>query len=200
MHAFFDRDVYIKIAVCDLWAEVLQALGVTHPYRLASASVSGASRPLKRMSLDEFVRTATLQRIAQMAVNVPIVPAEWTEDAFKSPLFSDMSGIQDIDAGEAILSIVAINCPHQNKLVSGDKRFIVALRNSFPDQFSALGQSLISFERCLLAVCDAVGFETVKGRLLAARGCDHSLKLSLGSDDNADEGSFREALISFSPV
>lgn len=49
-----------------------------------------------------------------------------------------------------------------------------------------------------MAVCEAKGYEHVKERLIAAKGCDGSLKNAIGSDGQASYASFKEAMESFS--
>ncbi len=200
LHAFFDKDVFIKLACCDLWADALEALGVTHPYRLVSATPTGSKTALRRMDIPEELRVATKARLATMAVQTPVVPEAWVAAAVTTDLYNSMIATENVDTGEAELAIVAMHCEYDNKLVSGDKRFMAAMSAVFPEEFKRLRPFLISFERCLLAVCERQGFESVRERLLAARGCDRTLKLALGSDGLADFAAFSEALVSFSQV
>ena len=198
LHAFFDRDVFIKIACCDIWAETLEALGVTHPYRLASAGPNGASSVLRRrMSLDPALQDATLARIATMAAAVPLVPEEWVRAAVTDELYRRLLDTHDIESGEAQLALVALYCVQDNRLVSGDKRFMQAMADAFPGEFLRLRPALVTFERCLMAVCGLRGFDAVRERLVAARGCDRTLKIAVGADGAACYDEFRAALVSF---
>lgn len=38
LHAFFDKDVFLKLASCDLWDDALEALGVTHRHLTGGAT------------------------------------------------------------------------------------------------------------------------------------------------------------------
>lgn len=199
LHAFFDRDVFIKLACCDLWCEVLQALKVTHPYRLASATVRGAQTPLKRMNVSEEIKRAALARIENMARSVPVVPDEWLKGAMVLPLYNRMTSTAGIDSGEAGLAVVVLGCDEGSRLVTGDKRFIKAISDHFPDEFAELQPRFVSFEHCLLAVCECEGLEKIRLRLHEARECDQTLRVALGVNGDVSEESFMEALRSFMP-
>lgn len=200
LHAFFDRDVFIKLAVCDLWHETLTAFGVTHPYRLASATSKGAATPLRRWGIDDGIRERTLERLRIMAAQVPVVPEQWLSAAMTTDTFNAMNGTDNIDAGEAGLAAVALYCEHENRLVTGDKRFLTRMRTAFPSEFAKLQPRLISFEHCLLAVCETSGFDAIRDRLIAVRACDGTLSIAFGSGSQTTAASFCAALHSYDPL
>lgn len=200
LHAFFDKDVFIKLACCDLWDEALEALGVTHPYRLASATASGSKTALRRMAIDDGLRAAASERLKTMAEQVPVVPGGWVATAVTTDLYNKMTFTDGIDTGEAQIALVALHCEHDNRLVTGDKRFVTAMAGAFPGEFERLRPLVVTFERCLLAICEVKGYEHVRERLAAAKGCDGSLRSALGSDGSASYESFREAMLSFNPL
>lgn len=200
LHAFFDKDVFIKLACCDLWEETLEVLGVTHPYRLASATASGSKTALRRMAIDDDLRAAATERLKNMAEQVPVVQAGWVSAAVTTDLYNRMSFTDGIDTGEAQIALVALHCEHDNKLVTGDKRFLAAMADTFPGEFERLKPVVVTFERCLLAICEAKGYEHVKERLIAAKGCDGSLRHAVGSDGQANDESFKKAMLSFSLI
>lgn len=200
LHAFFDKDVFIKLACCDVWDEVLEGLGVTHPFRLASATALGSKTALRRMRLDDALQTATADRLEKMASYVPAVPLAWVNAAMTTDLYNRLSFADNIDTGEAALALIALHCEHDTKLVTGDKRFITSMAANFPAEFERLKPLAVTFERCLLAVCEAKGYEHVRERLLAAKGCDVALRSALGSDGRATIASFREAMLGYSPI
>lgn len=138
LHAFFDKDVFIKLACCDLWEEALEVLGVTHPYRLASATASGSKTALRRMAIDDRLRAAATERLKAMADQVPVVPEGWVAAAVTTDLYNRMSFTDGIDTGEAQIALVALHCGHDNKLVTGDKRFLKAMAGAFPGEFERL--------------------------------------------------------------
>jgi hypothetical protein len=108
-----------------------------------------------------------------------------------------MVSTEAVDSGEAQIALVALHCKHDNKLVTGDKRFLKAMAATFPGEFDRLQPLVVTFERCLLAVCQAKRYEDVRERLVAAKGCDGSLKNAVGSDGQASYESFKEAMESF---
>ncbi|BAE53236.1 hypothetical protein amb4432 [Paramagnetospirillum magneticum AMB-1] len=200
LHAFFDKDVFIKLACCDLWEEALEVLGVTHPYRLASATALGSKTALRRMAVDDALRAAVTERLQKMAEQVPVMPKGWVEAVVTTDLYNKMIFHEGIDSGEAEIALVALHCEHDNKLVTGDKRFLAAMADAFPGEFGRLKPVVVTFEHCLLAICEAKGYEHVRERLVAAKGCDGSLKNAVGSDGQAGYESFKEAMLSFTPV
>lgn len=157
LHAFFDRDVYVKLACCDIWQETLDSLGVTHPYRLASAGPRGARSTLRRRNLDEGFLAAVVSRVERMTATVPVVPAEWLLAAEIDARYLRLQDSVGIDQGEAALTLVSLRSDLENRLISGDKRFLKALAADFPDLFERLRPSLISFERCLMASAHSMG-------------------------------------------
>ncbi|CAK0750819.1 hypothetical protein CCP2SC5_1710002 [Azospirillaceae bacterium] len=106
IHAFFDRDVYLKLACCDIWQETIDVLGVTHPCRLESAGPKDAENKGERWKLDEKLQSAFLKRIKLMTKTVPVVPAEWLSAAQTDERYRMLQTVQGIDAGEAALVLV----------------------------------------------------------------------------------------------
>ncbi len=201
-HALFDRDVFLKLAFCDLWAECLDALGITHPYRLASASVRSAKIPLSRWNPPDALRTGTLQRVDALQSAVPIIPETWMAQANGHPLYNAMTapGQKGIDPNDARLAIIALSLSTKIMLVSGDKRFFRALRSDFPQEFERLHSSLICFEDCLCAIVKRIGIETIRDRLNAAKSCDGTLRNAIGSDGLATQKAFLEGMASDHPL
>ena len=102
-----------------------------------------------------------------------------------------------IDIGEALLTTVAQHVSDPNLLITGDKKFIEALRRHFPAIYAELRDRIWSFEQCLLAICDARGASYVIARVRPAAGCDKMFRSALGSGDTVDETSFTDAIRSF---
>ncbi len=132
-----------------------------------------------------------------MARDVPIVPEQWVAAAATSELFNAMIGTDDIDQGEAQLAVIAMHAEYESRLISGEKRFLAAMAKAFLEELKRLRPIFLTFEQCLLAVCELRGLEAIRERLIAAAGCDGGLKLSLGTDGQATRKVFVEAMISF---
>ena len=202
LHAFFDKDVFVKLGVRDLWEDCLEALQVNRAYRLAAASPKGCRTTLRRMNIADDLQEAAAQRLTAMAEMVPVVPTELAKDAitndlFNLMIFNLMIETDGIDAGEAELAIAALRSPFDRRLITGDKRVIRALSENFPSEFGDLLPVIVSFEACLLAICEMRTFEAIHDRLIAARDRDGTPRLALGHDCAADFKTFHAALPSY---
>lgn len=195
----FDRDVFLKLACLGLWHEAVAAAGVTAPYRLPSCSVSGSAPVLRRWLKDPAVLQAASDRLAAMVAAVPVVDDGLAAAARAAPSFAELANTDDIDAGEAVLVAVLEASEDPAVLLTGDKRFVGALRTHHPARFAALARRILSFERCLALVCQAHGTTLVVERAIPAAACDGSLRLALGVPPGTDHASFLEALASFDP-
>lgn len=199
MVGLFDRDVFLKLACVGLWDEVLAATGVTLPYRLPSCSVSGSVPVLRRWLKDPAVLQAATDRLAAIVAAVPILDDRLAAVARATPAFAEVANTEGIDAGEALLVTMLEVAESHAILLTGDKRFVAALRTRHFARFAALAGRILSFERCLALVCQAHGPALVVGRALPVAACDGSLRLALGLPPGADHASFLEALMSFDP-
>jgi magnesium chelatase family protein len=85
-----------------------------------------------------------------------------------------LNGVKGLELTKAEQDI-ALSLEIENRLITGDKRFITALQAGFPAEFDQLRPSIISFERCLLAVCRTYGFEAVRARLTGPPGSGKSM-------------------------
>jgi hypothetical protein len=200
LHAFFDRDVFYKLACCDLWKEVLTAFGVTHPYRLASAGPNGAKKMLKRKGVSDELQTETVERVGLMMEATPVVPEEWSRPINQVEIYNKIKDVPDIGSDDALQVVTSMTCPFDNILITGDKRLINKLSSNFPEIMKPLEGRIITFEACLLKICEIIGFEAIRDSLIAARECDGTLKIALGSDNKADAETFCAALRSFNPI
>lgn len=198
MIGLFDRDVFLKLACCDLWSEALSALDITEPKRLVStSSISSNMRVLKRLLPDSDL-TDIEARLSTMIAEVPIINDDLVDKAEGSEAFTRLADTDDIDAGEQLLLAILLNEPQKRVLVSGDKRCVEAFSSGFPDDFAEVRSSLISFERCLREIEKKYGFDLILQKAHAVRSCDGSLRIAFGTTPNADD--FRAALASFDPL
>ncbi|MBY5462055.1 hypothetical protein HFO85_01265 [Rhizobium leguminosarum] len=197
MIGLFDRDVFLKLCCCNLWFEAVDALGVTQPYRLAATSSARSNRKKITQMLGDVDPEETLQRTQEIVDAVPVVPDDLIDQIYESAAFQELSDIDGIDGGEQVLAAILIDDPEGRVLLSGDKRFVQAFRENLPDRWDALGDSIISFEACMLAIEDRYGFDFLVERVLPVRHCDGSLRVAVGHQPNAE--GFREAMTSFNP-
>ncbi len=197
----FDRDVCLKLAWCGLWDEVLLALEITHPYRLASCTSGESNRKVLRRQLgDGTVLEQAMSQLQDMVAATPVIPDSLTATVREDYILKDLEGIPAVDGGEALLTAIVLAAQEPTTLISGDKRFFNALRKERPQVWEAVESRLLSLERCLLAVIQVRGAAFVIERVRPVAACDSTLALALGSGPECQEASFIEALISFDPL
>ena len=111
------------------------------------------------------------------------------ESDIDQEIFIQLSSIENIDPGEAILASYAIKLIQNNKyaqIFSGDKRFIKALANvSLPIIQQSLNHRLWCLEQLVLRNIEADGFETIRDLIVPVRECDKAIKNVFGSGLNS---------------
>lgn len=197
MIGLFDRDVFLKLCCCGLWDEALVALGVTQPYRLQSTSSVRANRRKISVMMGAADSAGALALAERLVAEVPVVSDDLIDGIEVTPGFLELQDVDGIDGGEHLLTAILIHSPDGRVLLSGDKRFITAMRGELPDRWAEVGHFIISFEGCILAIIRQIGFEVIRDRLLAAKNCDGGLRLSIREE--TDVASFVEAMVSFNP-
>ena len=195
----FDRDVLLKLACCGLWNDALAATGVTRPFRLPSCTVIASDRVLRRWFPETALREAAVARLAATIMAVPAIDEGLARSCRDTQVFLDLANTDDIDAGEAQLVAMLETSADPAVLLTGDKRFIAALRRVHPARFAALSGRILSFESCVTLVCQARGVAHVVDRVRSVAACDGTLRLALGGSGGADHGAFLEALASMDP-
>jgi hypothetical protein len=128
---------------------------------------------------------------------VPVLPDGLLDQIYESAAFPELSDIEGIDGVEQVLAAILIDDPEGRVLLSGDKRFVQVFRENLPDRWDTMGESIISFEACMLAIEDRCGFDFLVERVLPVRHCDGSLRIAIGHEPNPE--SFRDAMTSFNP-
>lgn len=198
MIGLFDRDVFLKLACCDLWVEALDVLGITRPMRLASTSSTKSNAGILARWFPGAELSSIECRLTKMIAEVPIVSDELVDKAQESEAFGRLADTEDIDAGEQLLLSIVIDDHQETILITGDKRCVRAFAHWFPDDCAKIASSLISFERCLCEIEKQYGFDFIREKAHAVCGCDGSLKLAFGTIPNAND--FRAALASLDPL
>ena len=187
--------MFLKLACCDLWNDTLQVAGITHAYRLVSCSEKGSQSTIKRWFSDEIQRQTILLRISEMAAEADIVEAAMAERLANDAFRIAMANTPDLDSGEALLLALLSATDDPSVFVTGDKRCIGALRSNFPDQFARLKDRILSFERCLLMICEFRGAAYTIDRVRMGSNCDKTLHLAL-----SDPNEFEAVLRSYDPL
>ena len=196
----FDRDVFLKLACTDLWNATVTGFGMSRAVRLPSCSLDGCARSVRRWFPDEADRAAAMARIATLVNETEIFSDGMTDKAQRDAAFIEINDTPDIDAGEALLVVALQLQEDPSLLLTGDKRFIRALRKHHPVMFARIRSQLISFEGCVLKACEMDGTISVIERLKPAAACDSVIRLALGGNPVVSEQSFREALASYDPL
>ncbi len=100
-------------------------------------------------------------------------------------IFIQLSNIENIDEGEAILTTHAIKLIQNDKsaqMFTGDKRFIKALAKvNLPIIQQSLSNRLWCLEQLVLKNIEAYGFETIRDLIVPVRECDTQIKAVFGS-------------------
>lgn len=198
MIGFFDRDVFLKLACCDLWSEALESLGVTEPMRLPSTSTMSSSLRIIKRWLPAAEIAPIEKRLATMVAEVPIVSDDLIENAESAGSIERLSGHDGIDAGEQLLLGILIHEKQGKVLITGDKRCLTTFADEFAAEYETVRESLISFEMCLCEIEKKFGFTYIFNKAHGSRNCDGSLRLAFGENPNAVD--IRTALISFDPL
>jgi len=195
----FDRDVFLKLACCDLWNEALVCLGVTHPYRLASTTSATSTRKVLQRRLPASAVDDACVRAAAIVAAVPVLPLEFILMGEAWPHRSRLLAEPAIGE-DALLASIFFMMQRERVLVTGDKRFLIALRQNVPREFAAQADRIVSFEACVLAVTKRYGFAYVLTRVHRVAACDGSLVLAIGPAERPTEDEFIAALQSYDPV
>ena len=108
-----------------------------------------------------------------------------SESDIDQEIFTQLSNIENIDKGEAILTIHAIQIIQKDKyaqIFTGDKRFIKALAKvNLPIIQESLKHRLWCLEQLVLRNIEADGFETIRDLIVPVRECDTAIKSVFGS-------------------
>lgn len=195
MIGLFDRDVFYKLTSCDLWEPVLDAFGITQPYRLHATSREGSNRRVMTRKLSGDILELALARISAKVIQVPVLSDELVFGVLETTEFQQLSETDGIDDGERILLSVLLKSPNDRLMITGDKRFVKSLEEHHPAYWNDVGASIFTFEQCILKIHSTKGFEFIRSRAFDTRECDDSLRLSFG--DGANEAAFLAGISSF---
>ena len=200
LYGLFDRDVFVKLIVCDLWVETLEVLGITHPFRLASASLRGCSRPINRFEIEAAVKERALESATKVIAKTPVIPFEWSVPAETTNFYRSTLHVGNIDSGEAILTSISLTLEKKNVLITGDKRFIESMRRDFRVEFEEISPRPISLENCLLACMEHFGYDYVFSKVEPVQNCDGTLSIACKSAIRGGQAEFKKALESYNQL
>lgn len=183
-----DNDILKKLATFDLFNETIRLFGAgyeqvnilkTAKYKFQKdweKSKRGRSRKTK----DQLIN---YKRTIELAETLPKI----SEKEIDTALFEQLTDVEGIDQGEAILVVYVTQLLQRNEssqvsILTGDKNFLRALAKVelpiiqaiFPHRFWCL-------EQLLLKDIEAYGFEVIRDKVVPVRDCDQAIKAVFGS-------------------
>lgn len=181
MRILIDTDVFCKLGIAGLLDDSVRLLeaGIAECGRLAALPYM-----LRRGRLRTQYGAEACAALLPLAEQMPVVPPA------RSSWLDRLVGAQEIDPGEAQLFAAAAD--HGFMVLTGDNRALQALRliEGFP---AALSGRIVSHIGILLALCENLGPEHVRGRVGPLMSLDKTIRVCF-SEGNADP---REALESY---
>jgi hypothetical protein len=188
-----DNDLILKLAQCDLLADLPELLGEsaeqffvlpTARFQLLPKKMAKA---LAKCGNAEAV--ARVQGFLEVANDIPEIQ--------DTDLLATLAGIDKIDDGEALLFAASVELPNP-MLLTGDRnalRALLANQERLPAVAAALRERSVTFESAVLLALHKLGFAIVKQKLLGSPKPDAMLRLALKPDMR--EADLKECLQSF---
>ena len=189
-----DSDIIYKLAACDLlddaWAAF--ALSPSEIYVLPTAKHKfGLTKNLQKAR--ERYGEIVLLRLSRFLGQVREIDFELSATDLQL-----LSGIDGIDAGEAVLYVAAAQLT-DFMIATGDKVGLRALAGTKVCQ--SIAERLIGrvfcFEEIVRHIIHHFGFQQVRVRLAAGRACDTALRAMFGSGNDATESNVMDGLASY---
>lgn len=173
MRILIDTDVFCKLGIADILDDALRLLGagITECGRLAALPYM-----LRRGRLGAQYGAEACAALRPLAKQMPVIPSAGS-------LWLDrLVGAQEIDPGEAQLFAAAAH--HSLMVMTGDNRALQALKliEGFP---AALSGRVVSHTSILLALCEDLGADHVRGRVGPLMSLDKTIRVCF-SEGNAD--------------
>jgi hypothetical protein len=183
-----DNDALLKLAAYDLLEEALRSLQVAHDDVAVLSTAKYALLPAKNRLLrckDED----TADRLEAFLGACSVIP----QDEIAPELLDELTGIQSLDTGEAVLFAFAATNPNA-RVVTGDKRAIGALATA---RVASDLQGRVMVVESLFEVMTAREVEPVQTKVRNKPAIDKSLANIFGRTAAASVESVREGLASY---
>lgn len=189
-----DNDIILKLAQCDLLDVLSDILDCDETDVFITDAAKYQLLPKQSAkALSKCGNKETLERLKAFLDTTQTLAAVKDE-----ALLAQLEHIDNIDGGEKFLFAAAVEIPNP-LLITGDKRALKALlehQAQIPTVFSALQDSVVTFESAVLLAMQKFGFAIVKQKLLGSPKPDGTLRLVLRSETL--EADFIEGLCSYS--
>jgi hypothetical protein len=189
---FSDNDIILKLSAFGLMDEAVRLAGVAS----AEVRILSSASPMFRKRKDRLAQKYTIagveRAIAFVGQATPITQDIHLEDQ------QALTGIEDLDAGEAILFAAMRDGP-EGILYIGDKRSLRALAAAEQAKrvYERLRGKVVCLEEILRALIDAHPFDTIKYAVVPAAGCDEAIRAIFGSGIQSTEKNVRLAIASY---
>ena len=192
MKLLFDTDAFCKLGIANLLHNVAQIFGTTLQ---ECGRLYALPFMLRKGRLPRLYGVHACDKLIPVADAMPAIPdasITWLEK---------VTGIVDIDPGEA--QIYALAAEHAQPFVSGDKRALKALKgiNEF---VSALQCRVVTLEALSLALCDSMGQDHVRQRVLPLIHMDRMIAVCFSPDNpsptDALSSYFRDLQATLAPL
>lgn len=191
MTAYFDNDIIHKLAACDLTAIALAVLDISDPIVLPTTKYKFLLKdPVKGEKRYGAIVHQRISALIRSASEIAEEPDNGEQDL--------LTGIHDIDQGEAILFSFASRNPNA-VLVTGDKRSLIALAGdaSCASIVSRLEGRVLCFEQVVRGAIDSTDFQTVCQRVAPAVACDKTMQVVFSQGVLTSEVNAQAALKSY---
>ena len=193
----FDRDIFIKLACCDLWDQTLTAYSISSVLRPASLDGESSSRRLIARKVSSEMVDASLRRLQAMVANSSVVPSDVANLAEESHWYSVLANCQNIGPADATLLCQLICLPPNTLMFTGDKRCLSDARKFVSSLYFSVEGRIITFELCLQELIKMHGVEFVVAKVSVVPKCDGVIPLALGSAIPVDLENFESCIASY---
>ena len=181
MVSLWDTDILLKLSALDLVQETLQLLQLSEQDVYLLPSLPYRLRKPGRQLVSRYGREG-IQRAQQFVQRAGLVGFPYDESELDL-----LSGIPDIDEGEALL-YASTYALQEFWLLTGDKRSLTALAASPNCQPIAarLSGKVICLEQVVIHSLSSYPFEILLSKIVPARECDTAVKVAFGSGNQTN--------------
>jgi len=183
-----DNDIIKKLATFKLFDETIKLFDAssTDVRVLATAKhkFRGDLDKLKKGRLRQpESRLVNYERTIELAKALPQI----AQTEVDSDLFEQLSMVEGIDAGEAVLTTYLAQMLQKDKvgeafILTGDKKYLKALAQvALPELQVLFANGFWCLEQLILRDIREYGFEAVRDKIVPTRDCDNACKAVFGS-------------------
>ncbi len=179
---FFDNDIILKLAACDLFYDVVSSLGLEEADLRVRYSNQFYFKKKKKVSENYS------EDIRNYAITIVQKSSKVQEELVDIEQLSNLQKIEGIDSGEAILTLAAM-AEESFYIATSDKNYIEALAGATQIEAikTKLSGRIICLEQAIKIIILSQGFEAVLTKVLPSRQCDKALHAIFGSGERCTQ-------------